>query len=138
MTKEEFGQLKSTVKQWLFHTGALDSTNYANELKSKFIEPREKRIEELTKEAESLIALKVDKDKRIEELEQKLEQTEKDLADYQFNYPSIKKLSEENAELKVQKEKMKCCGNCVFQGECDLGGYKECKNFDKWEIKENE
>jgi hypothetical protein len=34
------------------------------------------------------------------ELEQKLEQTEKDLADYQFNYPTIKKLERENAELK--------------------------------------
>lgn len=37
---------------------------------------------------------------QIKELEQKLEQTEKDLADYQFNYPSIKELSKENAELK--------------------------------------
>ena len=36
------------------------------------------------------------------ELEQKLEQTEKDLADYQFNYPSIKELSKENAELKAE------------------------------------
>ena len=38
--------------------------------------------------------------KRITELEQKLEQTEKDLADYQFNYPTIKELEKENAELK--------------------------------------
>jgi chromosome segregation ATPase len=48
MDKEEFDQLKSTVKQWLFHTGSLDPTDYANELKLKFIEPRVKRIEELT------------------------------------------------------------------------------------------
>ena len=40
--------------------------------------------------------------KEIAELEQKLEQTEKDLADYQFNYPSIKELSKENAELKAE------------------------------------
>ena len=33
-------------------------------------------------------------------LERKLEQTEKDLADYQFNYPTIKELQEENAEAK--------------------------------------
>ena len=33
-------------------------------------------------------------------LERKLEQTEKDLADYQFNYPTIKELQKENAELK--------------------------------------
>ena len=34
------------------------------------------------------------------EIEAKLEQTEKDLADYQFNYPTIKELEEENADLK--------------------------------------
>ena len=45
MTKEDFEQLKSTVKQWLFHTGSLDPTNYANELKIKFIEPLEKELE---------------------------------------------------------------------------------------------
>ena len=54
MTKAELEQLKLTVKQWLFHTGALDPTNYANELKSKFIEPREKRIEELEKQIEKM------------------------------------------------------------------------------------
>lgn len=47
MTKEDFEQLKTTVKQWLFHTGSLDPTNYANELKLQFIEPREKRIKDL-------------------------------------------------------------------------------------------
>lgn len=47
MINEEFEQLKSTVKQWLFYTGSLDPTDYANELKLKFIEPREKRIAEL-------------------------------------------------------------------------------------------
>lgn len=38
------------------------------------------------------------------ELEQKLEQAEKDLADYQFNYPTIKELEKKNAELKRDKE----------------------------------
>ena len=41
-------------------------------------------------------------EKRIAELERKLEQTEKDLADYQFNYPTIKELEKENAEFKEQ------------------------------------
>ena len=45
--------------------------------------------------------------RRIAELEQKLEQTEKDLADYQFNYPNIKELEKENAELRIFKEKCK-------------------------------
>ena len=39
-------------------------------------------------------------------------------------------------ELEKQIEKMKCCGNCIYRGECDLSGYKECKNFDKWELAE--
>ena len=40
------------------------------------------------------------RDVKIMELEQKLEQTEKDLADYQFNYPTIKELEEENEQLR--------------------------------------
>lgn len=55
-----------------------------------------------------LVGFAEPKEKRIEELEQKLEQTEKDLADYQFNYPTIKELEQENAELKKKlKEKLK-------------------------------
>ena len=41
---------------------------------------------------------------KIRELEQKLEQTEEDLADYQFNYPTIKELEKENAELKADND----------------------------------
>lgn len=40
------------------------------------------------------------REKRIADLERKLEQTEKDLIDYQFNYPKIKDLEKENALLK--------------------------------------
>ena len=40
------------------------------------------------------------RDIKIKELEQKLEQTEKDLADYQFNYPTIKELEKENEQLR--------------------------------------
>ena len=40
-----------------------------------------------------------EQEKRIAELEQKLEQTEKDLADYQFNYPTIKELTQTNNNL---------------------------------------
>ena len=57
-------------------------------------------------------------EKRIAELEQKLEQTEKDLADYQFNYPTIKELQKENAELK----KVLNCNNCseLSEEECEV------------------
>lgn len=41
-------------------------------------------------------------EEQIIDLERKLEQTEKDLADYQFNYPKIKDLEKENAELKKE------------------------------------
>ena len=53
------------------------------------------------------------REKQIAELEQKLEQTEKDLADYQFNYPTIKELQKENAELKglVNQYKASKCGS---------------------------
>lgn len=37
---------------------------------------------------------------KIADLEQKLEQTEKELADYQFNYQKIKELEKENANLR--------------------------------------
>ena len=40
------------------------------------------------------------------------------------------------AELEAQIEKMKCCSNCVYLAGCDLSGYEECKNFDKWELRE--
>ncbi len=52
----------------------------------------------------ALIDFAEPREKRIAELEQKLEQTEKDLADYQFNYPTIKELQKENAELKGLKD----------------------------------
>lgn len=61
-------------------------------------------IKELAIENDNLI-------KRVKELEQKLEHTEKDLADYQFNYPKIKELEKENAELKKwQKDTIKARG----------------------------
>ena len=52
------------------------------------------------------------------ELEQKLEQTEKDLTDYQFNYPKIKELEKENAELKA----LLGCKNCseLLEEECEV------------------
>jgi hypothetical protein len=39
-------------------------------------------------------------------------------------------------ELEKQIEKMKCCSNCIHLANCDLSGYEECKNFDKWELRE--
>ena len=49
------------------------------------------------------------------DLEQRLEQTEKDLADYQFNYPTIKELEKENAELKERLAETNLNGNIVLR-----------------------
>lgn len=51
---------------------------------------------------------------KYKELEQKLEQTEKDLADYQFNYPKIKELEKENAELKRANETLYTMNNNMW------------------------
>ena len=83
--------------------------------------------------------LKLDEEKIAElekenaELEQKLEQTEKDLADYQFNYPTIKELQKENAELleKLKNQKAdyetyyKSCYNAQKKTEKQLTKAKE-------------
>ena len=61
----------------------------------------------------------------------------------------IADLEKENAELKAQVEKMKCCQNCKFEDNdcieepCSactrcLGDIKRKGNSDKWEIKEND
>lgn len=54
------------------------------------------------KDLEYKVSVIEQRNKKIAELKQKLEQTEKDLADYQFNYPKIKELEKENAELKMK------------------------------------
>ena len=66
---------------------------------------------------------------KIEELEQKLEQTEKDLADYQFNYPTIKELQKENEELKKTYRKQRNKRIDELQKEnSELKAFKEkCK-----------
>lgn len=54
-------------------------------------------------------------EKENAELERKLEQTEKDLADYQFNYPTIKELQKENAELKEKYKWLGSSTKCWFR-----------------------
>ena len=66
---------------------------------------------------EGYIASAEPREKRIAELERKLEQTEKDLADYQFNYPTIKELQKENAELKKKCYKKAVKDYCELEKE---------------------
>lgn len=70
------------------------------------IEGREIKIKELELELtvekdqhQEEINLHLHAEEYIKSLEHKLEQTEKDLADYQFNYPKIKELEQENNNL---------------------------------------
>ena len=79
-------------------------------------------------------------EKKIEELERKLEQTEKDLADYQFNYPTIKELEQKNAELKLKVSLSVDCDKAEKHGELCLGygddedePCEQCKNCIKCE-----
>ena len=58
----------------------------------------------------------------------------KELQDYQFNYDSIKELTEENADLKAQIEKMKCCGNCKNKKSKPTCFF--CVKLSKWELTE--
>ena len=66
--------------------------------KKKFDEEEQAYLHDII--AQTYLAGAEPREKRIKELEQKLEQTEKDIADYQFNYPKIKELEKENEELK--------------------------------------
>ena len=60
-------------------------------------------------------------EKRIEDLEQKLEQAEKDLADYQFNYPTIKEVQKENTELEKELVELKKRNGVLAGQKASLG-----------------
>lgn len=86
MTKEELNKLRSTVKEWLFHTGSLNPNNYADELCKDFIEPREKQIDELKAQIKVLGQNLEDTEicenglkNRIAELEAQVEKMKQDL-----------------------------------------------------------
>ena len=72
------------------------------------------------------------REKQIAELEQKLEQTEKDLADYQFNYPTIKELQKENADLKEEINKIAFARGNLEEENAELK--EELKKWkDEWQ-----
>ena len=113
MTKEE---LKQEAEEYaLANRSMCVEGDNANLLKEVFIDVAEPR------------------EKQIAELEQKLEQTEKDLADYQFNYPTIKELEKENAELKKQIHKMRNCFNCKHEKDACINPCSPKR--EKWEMK---
>ena len=90
-------------------------------------ESREKQIQAL---GERCLQLQKDKGNltdRVKELEEKLEQTEKDLADYQFNYPTIKELQK---ELDYQKQARSIAENAVVDLTKENAELKE--ELKKW------
>lgn len=93
------------------------------------IEEREKTI---------LLQKLSDREKRIAELERKLEQTEKDLTDYQFNYPKIKDLEKENGKLlqriiQLEKDVTENESDCSM---CDFPKLKQDLEKENAELKE--
>ena len=68
---------------------------------------------------------------RTLELEQKLEQAEKDLADYQFNYPTIKELSEENAKLEEENVELKEKFLTVKKDDVRKAKLNDCKTYEE-------
>ena len=96
--------LPSVVKKYIdFLIGKINKLVKENRRLAKHIVELQKDKGELTDKIADIKAncdLAIEgRDVKIVELEQKLEQAEKDLADYQFNYPTIKELSEENNKL---------------------------------------
>ena len=110
------------------------------------IDKKDEEIEKLEQENNKLLDVINNQDVKIADLEKKLEQTEKDLADYQFNYPTIKELEKENKRLEEQIEKMKCCQNCknytwnMSNKKCQFRceSREACDNWKLKEIKEND
>lgn len=88
-------------------------------------EPREKRIAELEKKNREL------EDRLCNVANYLLDSWCRNKDDY---CPHLAKLEKENAELKAQIEKMKCCYNCKHSRT----EYEHCRTnkHEKWEIKE--
>lgn len=127
MVKEEFKRLKSTVKQWLFHTGSLDPTKYANELKLKFIEPRENWIGKLEQERQGLkdycndyVKTILSLRKNVTDLEKKNEELEMTVGTLRTfsneQSTSIEELKQENEKLDKQIDTMlEDCKRCAYR-----------------------
>lgn len=94
---------------------------------SKAIMEMRKRIAELEAYNEKLLNSDIEKHNKIVELEKACNETQ-ELLDKQIE--ATYKLDKENAELKEQIEKMKCCGNCEHfnfnePNYCHKGVYRE-------------
>lgn len=121
----------------------LDRINRAEEIQ-RYTENRCEALEEENKELkaynEKLLNSDIEKHNKIVELEAENRRIANDLLDdwcrNKDDYcPHLKALEKENAELKAQIKKMKCCQNCrKFNNlSYDCTCAKVCK---EWELKE--
>ena len=101
----------------------LEVTGSVKVYNQAYVDKQEKRIKDLeqevkyqTDDCKKWQKMYKNRCKEYLQLEQKLEQTEKDLTDYQFNYPSIEKLSEENGKLLQRIEQLE---KDVIENESD-------------------
>ena len=104
-------ELESKIKHLTEHLEPQSMTALFEQVEEEF--KQEQRLKELEKENEEmkmqLYAFDEEREKLRKEnakLERKLEEIEKDLADYQFNYPTIKELQKENALLKEENKRL--------------------------------
>ncbi len=126
MTKEELEKLKSTVKQWLFHTGSLDPTNYANELKLKFIEPREKQIQIDAEQIRALQKQNGELTDKVQELKTENSTVWAMVKEKDKQIGEFEKLPRKVKELEAQIEKLidfvlsktECCDVCPITDTC--------------------
>ena len=119
MDKEELKHLKSDCEYFLTGRGEINLYNFVENLRTTYIEPKEKRIEEL---------------------EEKLAISEHDREhdDYELTevYKKVEQLEKENARLDCQKNRNKFCYSCVnatekcFKNEigCPCDKYKSYKD----------
>jgi hypothetical protein len=112
----------------------------------------EPEIERLKKENEELrnngftvsamteqqLKIAIEKGEQLEKENAELREKYLQATDEGTSFAHLKSLERENTKLKEQIEKMKCCGNCSNLCGCGIRGYEECKNYDKWELREIE
>ena len=109
-------------------------------LKLNYIKPKDLKILLAEFCEEQIAELKAECDLAIEGRDVKINELEKENEIFKKANEIIAQQRDNRdadiAELEAQIEEMKCCSNCVYLAGCDLSGYEECKNFDKWELRE--
>ena len=147
MKDEELNHLLRDCEYFLNGKGEVNLHNFVENLRTTYFEPKEKQISELKEEihtwkeassTNSYKAFQLQEENKI--LSQHIVELQNDKGE----------LTDRCRELEAQIEKMKCCENCKYNSywgnelHCNYGLKEalqedklvECKDMDKWEIKE--